>query len=74
MNLFLVRLPGPGPRGKSYWIEESEIGFLGTTYRVSSHFLGFCLLICHGMQALALLKHRVSEFFSHPTGSNANNE
>lgn len=61
MNLFLVRLFGPGPSVERALDEESEMWAL-YHHRVSSHFPGLLFAYLSRMQALTLLKHRVSEF------------
>ena len=65
MNLFLVRLLGPGPSWKEHWTRSRRCGPC-TTRRVSGHFPGLLFAYVSCMQALTLRKHRVSEFFSRP--------
>lgn len=65
MNLFLVRLLGPGPSWKEHWTRSQRCGPC-TTRRVSGHFPGLLFAYVSCMQALTLRKHRVSEFFSRP--------
>lgn len=72
MNLFLVRLFGPGPSWKSTGWGVRDVGPVPPTgCQVTSQLL-FAYL--SRMQALTLLKHRVSEFFTPQGEANANNE